>query len=91
MIFKEKLKQATWQLPLLVITACVFAIGINNLRPDSIPFVGDWSEQARFADGSGESLVISLEEAGRLFKRQTALFVDARSQIQFAGGLSRVL
>ena len=85
-MFQEKLKQAAWQVPLLVITACVIGIAVNNLRPEGIPFVGDWSEQARFADAAGESLVIGLDEAANLFERQAVLFLDARPQNQYIAG-----
>jgi rhodanese-related sulfurtransferase len=85
-MFREKSKQIAWQVPLLVITACVIGIAVNNLRPDGIPYVGDWSEQARFVDASGKSLLIGLDEAGRLFEQQAALFLDARPQSQYADG-----
>lgn len=85
-MFQESLKRALWQMPLLVITACVIGIAVNNLRPDGLALVGDWSEQARFADAAGESLVIGLDEAAGLFRRQAALFVDARPQSQYAEG-----
>lgn len=83
-MFQESLKRALWQMPLIVITACVIGIAVNNLRPDGLALVGDWSEQARFA--AGESLVIGLDEAAGLFRRQAALFVDARPQSQYAEG-----
>ncbi|MFZ1200588.1 MAG: rhodanese-like domain-containing protein [Desulfobacterales bacterium] len=85
-MFREKLKQAVWQVPLLVITACVIGIAVNSLRPDRLALVGDWSEQARFADAAGESLVIGLDEAAGLFERQAVLFLDARPQNQYAEG-----
>lgn len=85
-MFREKLKQAAWQLPLLVITACVIGLSVNNLRPDGLALVGDWSEKARFSDASGESLIIGIDEAAGLFERQAALFLDARPQSQYAEG-----
>lgn len=85
-MLQRNLKQAAWQVPLLVITACLIGIAVNNLRPDGLEFVGDWSEQARFADAAGESLVIGLDEAGRLFEHQATLFLDARPQSQYAEG-----
>lgn len=85
-MFREKLKQAAWQVPLLVITACVIGIAINTLRPDGLAPVGDWSDEARFADDAGESLVIDLDEAAGLFERQAVLFLDARPQNQYAEG-----
>lgn len=88
-MFLERLNKALWQIPLLIIAACVIAIGVNLLRPDGIPFGGDWSQQARFSDAASASLVIGLEEAGRLFRQEAALFVDARPQSQFAQGRIR--
>lgn len=85
-MFRDNLKKTAWQLPLMVITACVIGISVNNFRSDTIPYVGDWSEKARINDAAGEGLVIGIEEAERLFERQTVLFVDARSKNQFANG-----
>ncbi|MFH1985966.1 MAG: rhodanese-like domain-containing protein [Pseudomonadota bacterium] len=85
-IFKQNLKQALWQLPLLIIAAALIAVSSNHWRSDGLPLVGDWSAQARFADAAGESLVIGLEEAAGLFERQAALFLDARPQNQYAEG-----
>jgi len=85
-MLQEKLKQAGWQLPLMIITACILAIGTNQLRSEGIPLVGNQSEQARLADASGESLVIGKDEAWRLFQNKTALFLDARTQGQYAEG-----
>ena len=85
-MFQEKFKQAVWQVSLLVITACVIGIAINTLRPDGLALVGDWSEQTRFADAAGDSMVIGLDEAADLFERQAVLFVDARPQSQYAEG-----
>jgi len=85
-MFREKLQTAAWQLPLLVITASVIGLAVNNLRPDGLALVGGWSEKARFADAAGESLVIGLDEAAGSFKRQAVLFLDARPQNQYAEG-----
>jgi rhodanese-related sulfurtransferase len=85
-MFIERIKPTVWQIPLLIVTAGVIAIGVNQLRPDGIPLVGEWSEQARITDAAGDSMVIGLEEAGRLFERATALFLDARPESQYAEG-----
>ena len=86
MLFQKRLKKALWQMPALFFAACFLALASNHLRSDSIPLVGDWSVNARFADAAGDSLVIGLDEAGRLFERQAALFLDARPQSQYAQG-----
>jgi rhodanese-related sulfurtransferase len=58
----------------------------NHFRGDNLLLVGDWSADARFSDDAGESLVIALEQAGRLFEQDAAVFVDARPQSQYAQG-----
>lgn len=78
------LKQTLWQLPVLVLLALCFALGLNHWRSDSIPLVGDWSEATRFSDASGESMVISLDQARQLFEQNGALFMDARPADQYA-------
>ncbi|MFO7716164.1 rhodanese-like domain-containing protein [Desulfosarcina sp.] len=83
---QERLKQTAWQLPLLIIAAALIAIGVNHLRTDGIVLVGDWSVDARFADAAGVSLVVGLDEAERLFRQETALFLDARPHDQYAQG-----
>ena len=85
-MFREKWLQAAWQFPLLVVTACAIGLAVNNLRPDGLAPVGDWSRQAHVADASGENLAIRLDAAADLFKRQAALFLDARSQSNYAQG-----
>jgi rhodanese-related sulfurtransferase len=86
MLFQERFKKALWQMPALIIAACLLALTSNNFRSDGIPLVGNWSVDARFADAAGDSLVIGLDEAGRLFERQAVLFIDARPQSQYAQG-----
>ncbi|MBF0258649.1 MAG: rhodanese-like domain-containing protein [Desulfamplus sp.] len=71
-------KQALWQIPAITLMACLMALTINQLRSDRIPVVGDWSVDARFSDSAGDSLVISLQQAGALFDQKAVLFLDAR-------------
>jgi 3-mercaptopyruvate sulfurtransferase SseA len=82
----NSLIQALWQASALVALACLIALGVNHWRSDGIPVVGDWSAEARFADAPGDSLVIALDQAAHLYEQETALFVDARPQGQFAQG-----
>lgn len=79
-------KSALWQVPALVGLALLLAVGVNLWRSDGIPFIGDWSADARFSDDSGKSLVISLGEARGLFERGDVLFVDARPESEYAEG-----
>ncbi|MGB8717823.1 MAG: rhodanese-like domain-containing protein [Desulfobacterales bacterium] len=80
------MKTALWQAPALVALAVLIALAANHWRSDGIALVGAWSVDARFADAAGDSLVIGLEEAERLFHQNAALFVDARPQSQYADG-----
>lgn len=82
----NRLKQALWQTPALLFLAGLMALGVNHWRSDGIPLVGNWSAEARFADAAGDSPIVSIEEAGRLFEKNEALFVDARPRSQFEQG-----
>jgi rhodanese-related sulfurtransferase len=80
------LKQTLWQIPAIIALAGLLAVSVNHFRSDGIPLVGNWSAEARFSDAAGESLVISLQEAGQLFERNEAVFVDARPRSQYVEG-----
>jgi rhodanese-related sulfurtransferase len=75
-----------WQVPVLILLAGLGAMSINHFRGHGIPLKGDWSEGSRYSDASGESLVIPLEQAAKLFQEKTVLFVDARPLEQYAQG-----
>ena len=79
-------KQILWQVPALMVMAVMIGVGANHWRPDGIALIGDWSVESRFSDAAGESLVIALEQAGQLFKKKEALFLDARPENQFTQG-----
>jgi rhodanese-related sulfurtransferase len=81
---RSAVKQAIWHIPAIIVVAGLIAVGINHFRADGLPLVGNWSVEARFADAAGESLVVSLEEARRLFAVQGTLFLDARPAEQYA-------
>ncbi len=85
-MFQERLKKTLWQFPLLIAMAILIALLVNHMRKDGIAIVGDWSEEARFSDSAGQSMVIGLEEARRLFEKDAAIFLDARPQYQYAEG-----
>jgi rhodanese-related sulfurtransferase len=85
-MFQERLKQTLWQFPLLIVMAFLIALLVNYWRGDGIGLVGDWSEEARFSDYKGQSMVIGLEKARQLFEKDAAIFLDARPQYQYAEG-----
>lgn len=70
----------------LIVLAVILAFSVNALRADKLPIIGDWSEEARFSDAKGESLVVSVDEAGQVFESGEALFVDARSNEDYKAG-----
>ncbi|MCF8108868.1 MAG: rhodanese-like domain-containing protein [Desulfohalobiaceae bacterium] len=80
------LQQSLWQVPALLTLALLLAVGSNYWRSGGIPLIGDWSTEARFADASGDSLVIPLERARQLFEEEAAVFVDARAASQYQDG-----
>jgi len=70
----------------LVILSAVAAVAVNALRPDRLPLVGDWSVAARVTTSTGERMDISLDEAEKLFFTDAAVFIDARSEEDYARG-----
>lgn len=79
-------RDVLWQVPALVVVACLAALAVNQWRSDGIPLIGNWSADAHFTDTAGDSLVIPLEQAEQLFSRQAAVFIDARPESQYARG-----
>ena len=82
----HKWRQAVWQLPAIIVLAGILAFSVNGLRSESLPLIGDWSVDTQMTSVSGERLDISLEEAERLFRNQAAVFIDARSEEDYARG-----
>jgi len=70
----------------IIVMACLLAASTNLLRANGIPFIGDWSPDARFADDSGQSPVISLKAASRMYTQDEAVFVDARPEREYIKG-----
>ena len=78
--------RAVRQILALVILSAVAAVAVNALRPDRLPLVGDWSVAARITTSTGERMDISLNEAEKLFFTDAAVFIDARSEEDYARG-----
>lgn len=70
----------------LVLLAMVTGLGVNLARNDRLPLIGDWSRDARLKTSSGQSMVISRDEAERLFRSGQAVFLDARSSSDYEQG-----
>jgi rhodanese-related sulfurtransferase len=75
-----------WQGAVIVAISIVFALLLNGLRQDGLPLPGDWSDVARVALDSGETLVIPLDEARRMFEEGEAVFLDARPGPAYEAG-----
>ena len=78
--------RAVRQILALVILSAAVALAVNALRPDRLPLVGDWSVAARITSSTGERMDISLNEAEKLFFTDAAVFIDARSEEDYARG-----
>jgi rhodanese-related sulfurtransferase len=84
-------KKKMWHLALrqglsLIVISAVVALAVNQFRPGSVNLVGDWSAEARMTGAHGDLIVISLEEARKLFEIHEATFIDARSDEQHRQG-----
>ena len=65
-----------------------FALGLlmNQVRFDSLPLVADWTPEARLTTDTGNSMVVSLDEARNLCLDKKAIFLDARSPEDYVRG-----
>lgn len=78
--------KAMWETAGIIVVACLLAAGVNLWRDNGLRLIGDWSADSRLTDAAGESLVISLKEASRLYMENKALFLDARPERQYNQG-----
>lgn len=85
-VFKQNLTDAVHQACLIILFSVIMGITVNLIRPDSIPFVKDWSVEGRLSLADGDSLEISLSDAKALFKENKAVFLDARESDLFDEG-----
>ena len=72
-----------WQMGTIVLLAVTIGAVFNQIRPDGLRPVADWSVEAQLAQESGRNMVISLEEARELCLSKRAIFFDARSRELF--------
>ena len=75
-----------WQSAAIVLLATAIGLLVNQVRPSRLTLVADWSTEAELAPESGESMVISLDEAQELFWSGAAVFLDARSSELYQHG-----
>jgi rhodanese-related sulfurtransferase len=90
-MFMSENKKRIWRvafrqgLSILVISLLV-ALAVNQFRPGNISIIGDWSLETRMENADGGLMIISLEEARKLFENQEATFIDARPKEQYHEG-----
>jgi rhodanese-related sulfurtransferase len=67
----------------ILVLAVVLALGVNTIRPDGIPLVHATDSAVQLDGANGE---ISIKDAAMLFISHRAVFLDARSQMEFEAG-----
>lgn len=77
-VYKTLLQATT-----IVALAAALALGVNALRPDGLPLVEARPSAVQLDQSSGE---ISVKDAAMLFASGRAVFLDARSQLEFEQG-----
>lgn len=70
----------------IILLSLVLGLLANQFRTNRLSLVADWSPEARLVNDSGESLIISLEEAKVLCTEKGAVFLDARSPEDYGRG-----
>lgn len=78
--------KTAWQPCLIVFLAVVAGLGVNQVRSDRLPLIGDWSQDVRLKTAAGQSMAITLDEAKGLFSSGRAVFLDARSSADYEQG-----
>jgi rhodanese-related sulfurtransferase len=84
-------KKRIWSIALrqglsIFVISTIAALTFNQFRPGNINIFGDWPLETRMTTADGDLMIISLEEARKLFENQEATFIDARPEEQFLEG-----
>lgn len=85
-ILRQNFMHTVREAGLIILLSIAAGVAVNLARTDSIPFVQDWSAESRLSEDDGNSLAISLPEAKILFRKNKAIFLDARSRDLFDEG-----
>lgn len=67
----------------IVVLSAVLALSVNMVRPDGLPLVHAAKSAVTLDAAKGE---ISIKDAVMLFVTKRAVFIDARSSLEFDGG-----
>jgi len=82
----EKWKVALVQAVVILAIALVLGLVVNAVRSGGIAMIGDWSAEARLTAPTGESVIVSLSEAEKMFADKATVFMDARSKEEYDAG-----
>jgi rhodanese-related sulfurtransferase len=90
-MFMLENKKRIWSIALrqglsIFVISTIAALTFNQFRPGNINIFGDWPLETRMTTADGDLMIISLEEARKLFENQEATFIDARPEEQFLEG-----
>ncbi len=85
-VLRQSLIDTVREACFIMALSIIAALAVNLARTDFIPFIQDWSIEARLSQDNGDSLSIPLSEAKTLFKGNKAIFLDARGQELFNEG-----
>lgn len=75
-----------WQSMVIVVISIIVALLLNVARKDGLTLPGDWSDEARLTLDSGENLIITLDDARKMFEKRQAIFLDARPRSEYDAG-----
>jgi rhodanese-related sulfurtransferase len=75
-----------WQMVAIILLAAATGLMVNQFRSERLPLVGDWSMRAQLTLNSGDTLLITLDEARTLFFSGEAAFIDARPDEYYRSG-----
>jgi rhodanese-related sulfurtransferase len=81
-----QIKQALWQICVILILAVIFGLVSNTVRKQHLPLIGDWSTEGRLTTDTGDTFAIPFSEAVTAFDQKTAVFIDARGDDLFKQG-----
>ena len=78
------MKKGFIQAVAVIIAASAIGFFVNYFRDDGLNIKKDWSVKARMTTDSGESLIIPLKQAEKIFAENKAVFIDAWSQEDYS-------
>lgn len=79
-------KSIVWEILVLLAVSIIVAAGVNMLRPDPLPWLGDFAEK-EYEEAAAKGLEpMTPGEAAAFLGADDYLFIDARTPEEFAAG-----